>query len=59
MNKVYTRINWENYPSKKTAVNETNLNKIDFAVDEIDKRVVEYDTTKANVASLNKLINCT
>lgn len=57
MNKVYTRINWENYPSEKTAVNESNLNKMDSALNEIDKRVVEHETTKANVASLNNLID--
>ena len=57
MNKVYTRINWENYPSEKTAVNESNLNKMDSALNEIDTRVVEHETTKANVASLNELIN--
>lgn len=57
MNKVYTRINWENYPSENTALNESNLNKMDSALNEIDTRVVEHDTTKANVASLNELIN--
>jgi hypothetical protein len=57
MNKVYTRINWENYPSEKTAVCEENLNKMDFALDEVDKRVVQHETVKANVASLNELIN--
>lgn len=57
MNKVYTRINWENYPSENTAVNESNLNKMDSALNEIDTRVVEHDTTKANVALLNNLID--
>lgn len=57
MNKVYTRINWENYPSEKTAVNEANLNKMDSALNEIDTRVVQHETTKANVASLNNLID--
>lgn len=57
MNKVYTRINWENYPSENTAVNESNLNKMDSALNEIDNRVVQHDTTKANVASLNNLID--
>lgn len=57
MNKVYTRINWENYPSENTAVNESNLNKMDSALNEIDTRVVEHDTIKANVASLNNLID--
>lgn len=57
MNKVYSRINWENYPSENTAVNESNLNKMDSALNEIDTRVVEHDTTKANVALLNNLID--
>lgn len=57
MNKVYSCINWENYPSENTAVNESNLNKMDSALNEIDTRVVEHDTTKANVASLNNLID--
>ncbi len=57
MNKLYTRINWENYPSENTALNESNLNRMDSALNEIDTRVVEHDTTKANVASLNELIN--
>ena len=46
MNKIYTRINWENYPSEATALNETNLNKMDFALDEVDNRLIEQDTTK-------------
>ena len=27
MNKAYKRINWENYPSDATPLNEANLNK--------------------------------
>ena len=46
MNKAYARINWENYPSDKTPINESNLNKLDAATDEIDNRVVSLDTTK-------------
>lgn len=46
MNKAYSRINWENYPSTATPLNETNLNKLDFATDEIDNRVISLDTTK-------------
>lgn len=46
MNKAYSRINWENYPSDSTPINERNLNKIDAAVDEIDNRVVAQDATK-------------
>ena len=56
MQKTYERINWENYPSDVTPLNETNLNKIDYAVNEIDNRVVEFDTTKLDVTEANKLV---
>ena len=46
MNKAYARIAWENYPSDKTPINERNLNKIDYATDIIDDRVVTLDATK-------------
>ena len=38
MQKIYSRINWENFPSEKTAVNESNLNKMDLAIDNLDDR---------------------
>lgn len=53
MNKVYTRINWKNYPSEDTPLNEQNLNRIDGALDQVDSRVVAMDTTKVNVADLS------
>lgn len=56
MNKVYSRINWKNYPSIDTAVNESNLNRMDYAIDEIDKRVVEHDTTKLDVETANSMV---
>ena len=56
MQKSYTRINWENYPSENTPLNETNLNRIDYATNEIDNRVIELDTSKANATELSKLI---
>lgn len=40
MQKTYERINWENEPSTKTPINEDNLNKIDYALDVVDTRVV-------------------
>lgn len=52
MNKAYARINWENYPSTDTPLNETNLNHMDLAVDTIDDRVITLDTTKADEADL-------
>lgn len=40
MQKIYSRIIWENLPSEKTAVNESNLNRMDLAIDNLDDRVV-------------------
>ena len=48
MNKLYTRIGWENFPSEKTALNESNLNRMDLALDNIDNRVIEIDSAKVN-----------
>lgn len=56
MNKTYGRINWENYPSDETPLNESNLNKIDAATDEIDNRVITLDTTKATKAEVSTLV---
>lgn len=54
MNRAYpTRINWENNPpSIATPLNDTNLNKMDSALYEIDGRVVDFDLTKANQSDL-------
>ena len=38
--KAYTRIIWRNDPSTDTPLNETNLNKMDAALNEIDNRVI-------------------
>lgn len=56
MNKAYNRINWENYPSDKTPLNENNLNKIDSALDEVDNRVIEQETTKATKTEVATLV---
>lgn len=56
MNKAYNRIVWENYPSEQTPLNETNLNKMDAAVDEIDNRVVEIDTTKLDKSTAATMV---
>ena len=50
--KVYSRINWVN--EEEPALNETNLNKVDYALDVIDDRVVELDITKAKQSDLNE-----
>ena len=56
MNKLYSRIDWENYPSSATPINEDNLNKMDAAIDEIDTRVVTMDTTKLSVVTANSMV---
>jgi hypothetical protein len=56
MQKAHSNINWENRPSDKTPINESNLNKMDKAIDEIDNRVIQYDTTKFNVSEAQLLV---
>ena len=56
MNKLYSRIVWENFPSEKTALNEANLNRMDLGLDNLDNRVIEMDSTKVNVEVANTLI---
>ena len=56
MQKTYSRINWENYPSENTPLNESNLNRMDSAVDEIDDRVIALDTNKASVTDISGLV---
>lgn len=56
MNKAYNRINWENYPSMDTPLNEQNLNRMDGSLDEIDNRVITLDTTKATKEEVSPLI---
>lgn len=56
MQKIYSRINWENFPSEKTAVNESNLNKMDLAIDNLDDRVVAMDASKVDLKKANELV---
>ena len=56
MNKIYQRIDWENYPSSATPLNEDNLNKMDYAIDKLDDRVVTHETTKLDTATGNSLV---
>ena len=56
MNKAYNRINWENYPSDSTPLNEDNLNKMDIAINEVDNRVISLDTTKLPVATAYTMV---
>lgn len=57
MNKVYKRINWENYPSDATPLNEANLNNLDSATDTIDDRVITLDTTKSTKTEVATLVS--
>ena len=56
MQKSYSRINWENYPSENTPLNESNLNRMDYAVDAIDDRVIALDTDKADNTDIATLV---
>lgn len=56
MNKAHSNINWENYPSGNTPINDENLNKMDISIDTIDDRVITLDTTKANKIEVAQLI---
>lgn len=56
MNKLHTNIDWQNYPSTDTPINEANLNKMDKSVDAIDNRVIELDALKLEKDDILKLI---
>lgn len=43
---------WQNSPSVNTPLGESKLNIINRALDEVDSRVVNFDTTKANQTDL-------
>lgn len=57
MQKAYNRINWANYPSEETPLNEANLNKMDAAINELDDRVLTHEITKANQAEVSELFS--
>ena len=56
MNKLYSRIVWENFPSERTALNESNLNRMDLAIDNIDNRLIDMDAVKVNKEVANSLV---
>lgn len=41
MQKAHENIEWKNFPSKETALNDNNLNKMDYSIDVIDDRVIQ------------------
>lgn len=47
MQKAYNRINWVN--DTDPPINETNLNKMDYALDTVDTRVVELNSKVDNL----------
>ncbi len=56
MQKAHSNINWENYPSDETPVNEQNLNKMDKSIDAIDDRVLNLDTIKFDKTEAQNLV---
>lgn len=53
LNKIYTRINWEDYPSENTDIDEINLNKMDSAIDALDNRIISQDALKVDKSAIN------
>lgn len=56
LNKVYTRINWEDYPSENTDLDAYNLNQMDSAIDALDNRIVSQDAIKVDKTTINDKI---
>lgn len=56
MNKVYTRINWEDYPSENTDLDAYNLNQMDSAIDALDNRIISQDAIKVDNTTINDKI---
>ena len=56
MNKLYSRIIWQNFPSENTALNESNLNRMDLGLDNLDNRIIEMNSTKVGVEQANQLV---
>lgn len=53
LNKVYTRINWEDSPSENTDLDAYNLNQMDSAIDALDNRIISQDALKVNKSDIN------
>lgn len=54
--KIYSREYWENFPSEKTAINQSRMNNIEGGIDAIDDRVCALDTTKVDLTKANELV---
>ena len=57
MEKIASRINWENEPSTNTPINEENLNKMDIEINTLDDRVILLDAKKANESDVLQLVS--
>lgn len=53
LNKVYTRINWEDYPSENTDLDAYHLNQMDSAIDALDNRIISQDVLKVDKSVIN------
>lgn len=53
LNKIYTRINWEDYPSENTDLDAYNLNQMDSAIDALDNRIILQDALKVDKSEIN------
>lgn len=57
MVEIYTRIDWVNKKDGQTTpLGATNLNKMDAAISEMDKRIVELDAVKADKFTVNTML---
>lgn len=57
MVEIYTRIDWVNKKDGQTTpLGATNLNKMDAAISEMDKRIVEMDAVKADKLTVNTML---
>ena len=56
MQKAYSRINWKNYPNTETPLNESNLNRIDLGLNEVDDRIITMDVSKLDTVVGNTLL---
>ena len=56
--KLYTRINWINkVVAKTTPLGATNLNNMDYTINELDNRTVELDTKKAEQSTVLDMVS--
>lgn len=56
MVKAHTPINWENWPSRNSPINETNLNKMDSTIGVLDDRVIRLEESKLDKSTANTMV---